>query len=339
MNSKILKTLTILACTLWAPALWAQDCPCDGGSSDYQYDCDTDGTNESCEPCLPCIGLQGDRRDYQYDCDGDGVNESCAPCLPCANSDGSFSDYLYDTDGDGVNDSCTDPCNGLPRVPATPQPVAPNNTPNPFPIGSVSLDGGEDSNWEYAGDYIYVHTYYFAPGSASGAYARFTNNWGSPVSGSTVYSQGCGNATNTITKQAEPPAIPSGVVDAALTLASIYKPAAPLARLASVVRNLTRNTDTVSATAFEAAEPQKICANALYTNTASLVDGSVSLSGNLRTQKYRRSVQDPNLLGLEIRDAETNQSISTSSFELSNPVPLKATIIPGTKGCNPCCEI
>ncbi|GHC06621.1 hypothetical protein [Cerasicoccus arenae] len=64
---------------------YAEDCECDtngDGNLDgmAQYDCDGDGTNESCDPCEGC------------DCDGDGST--------------SVDECDLDTDEDGVDDEC-----------------------------------------------------------------------------------------------------------------------------------------------------------------------------------------------------------------------------------------
>lgn len=106
--------------------------PCkidDSSYTNYIYDTDENGMEDS---CLPCKNPEGEEIEYQFDLTGDGVKESCHPCLdasgksvpfmydldndgendsclPCEYSDGSKGPYINDKNGDGVNDSCF-PC-------------------------------------------------------------------------------------------------------------------------------------------------------------------------------------------------------------------------------------
>jgi hypothetical protein len=62
--------------------VYAEDCPCDGGTTEYTYDCDNDGVNDACDSS-ECDGC---------DCDEDGVY--------------ALSECTLDTDDDGVDDDC-----------------------------------------------------------------------------------------------------------------------------------------------------------------------------------------------------------------------------------------
>lgn len=84
--------------------------PCEEGNTDYLYDRDGDGTNESCtsSPSYPC---EEGNENYLYDTDDDGTKDSCdepETTYPCEEGN---QNYLYDTDTDGTKDSCF-PCAG-----------------------------------------------------------------------------------------------------------------------------------------------------------------------------------------------------------------------------------